>query len=277
MAAESHNFKRLVLGLQPRAPDHTMQLAIELAELLNLELLGVFLEDTSLHDLASIPFARELRPLGGGWHPIDIDRLSRDLDLAARTVEKTFTEAAKRLSTQWRFEVARGPMTTTIGAILQINDIVVISEPISAAEHATQQFSWLVQAAFRSAAAVLVVPSRIARVRGPVVAVATVPDDPSIAVGADIAMAAEEELVVVDLCEKTIDETRIKALAIAKELAVTHVVGGGRIAGADAASLAHVLHQLSERLVVMTRSASDGQAASIIAAERRVPVLVIEP
>ncbi len=126
----------------------------------------MFLEDTSLHDLASIPFARELRPLGGGWHPIDIDRLSRCLDLAAQTAEKTFAEAANRLSRQWRFEVAKGPMTTTIGAISQISDILVISEPISAAERATQQFSWLAQAAFRSAAAVLVVPSRIARVRG---------------------------------------------------------------------------------------------------------------
>ncbi len=87
-------------------------------------------------------------------------------------------------------------------------------------------------------------------------------------------MAAKEELVVVDTCENAIDETRIQALG--KELAVTHVVIGARITVANTAAFVGVLHQLSERLVVMTRSASDGQAASIIAAERRVPVLVIE-
>lgn len=274
---KSHNFKRVVLGLLPRAPDHTMQLAVELAQLLNLELLGLFLEDTSLHDLASIPFAREFRPLGGGWHPIDTSQLSRDLELAAQKAKRTLAEAAKYLPIEWRFEVARGPMTTTIGAISQINDIVVIGEPISAAERVTQQFSWLVQAAFRSAAAVLVVPSRIARVRGPVVTVATVPDDPSIAVGADIAMAADEALVIVDMCENAIEEMHIKALATAKGLTVTHVIAGSRTARAGAASLMQELHGLSERLIVMTRSASDGQAASIIAAERQIPILVIEP
>jgi hypothetical protein len=275
MPTELHSFKRLVLGLQPRAPDHTMQLAVELAQLLNLDLLGVFLEDTSLHDLANIPFARELRPLGGGWHPIDIRQLSHDLELAARSAEKMFAEAAKHLPTQWRFEIARGPMAATIAAVSQISDIVVIGEPVSAAERGTQQFSWLIQAAFRSAAAVMVVPSQIGRVRGPIVAVAAVPDDPSIAVAADVALAANEELVVVDVCENAIDEARIRALATAKGLAIKHIIAGRT--EANAASLAQALHPFHERLVVMTRGASDGQAASIIASERRVPVLVVEP
>ena len=79
MATEPHTFKRLVLGLQPREPDHTMRLAVDLAQMLKLELLGVFLEDTSLQNLASIPFALEFRPLGGGWHPIDIGHVSDDV------------------------------------------------------------------------------------------------------------------------------------------------------------------------------------------------------
>jgi hypothetical protein len=276
MVAKPHNFKRLVLGLLPRAPDHTMGLAVELAQLLNLDLLGMFLEDTSLHDLAGIPFAREFRPLGEGWHPIDTSRLSRDLEFAAQAAEKAFAEAAKRLATEWRFEVARGPMAAAIATVSQTSDIMVIGEPMSAAERASQQFSWLIDAAFRSAAAVLLVPSRIARIKGPVIAVATTPDDPSIDVAADIAMAADEELVVVDLGENAIDETRIKALAAAKGTAIKHIIGG-KIAAANASSLAHALHPLRERLVVMTRSASDGQAASIIAADRQVPVLVVEP
>jgi hypothetical protein len=89
-------------------------------------------------------------------------------------------------------------------------------------------------------------------------------------------MAADEELVVVDMCENAIDEAGIEALGTAKGLTIKHVIRGGGT-GADAASLAHALHPLRERLVVMVRSASDGHAASMIAAERGVPVLVVEP
>ena len=108
MPMEPHSFRRLVLGLQPSAPDRTMRLAVELADLLHLDLLGLFIEDTSLRDLAKIPFARELRPLGGGWHAIDLDRLSRDFELAARSIERMFTDAARHLTTRYQFELVRG-------------------------------------------------------------------------------------------------------------------------------------------------------------------------
>jgi len=272
MPTEPHRFRRLVLGLQPRAPDHAMRLAVELAELLNLELVGLFLEDTNLRSLASLPFAREFRPLGGGWHPIDTEHLSRELEAAARSAEEILAAAAKRLS--WRFEVARGPMAATIAAISQTSDIVVIAEPSSAAERVTQQFSWLIEAAFKSAASVMVVPRQIARVQGPIVALATTPDDPSIGMAANIALAANEELVVVDVCERPIDDAQIKALATGG-LTIKHTVAG-KAAGANATALAQVLRPLRERLVVIARSASDSESASVIAAERKAPVLVVE-
>src|SRR5674476_57962 len=105
MPREPHSFKRLVLGLQPGAHDRTMRLAVELADLLHLDLLGLFLEDTSLLDLAGIPFSRELRPLGGGWHTIDLERLLHDFELDARSIERKFMGAAKRLPTGYQFEV----------------------------------------------------------------------------------------------------------------------------------------------------------------------------
>ncbi|OIQ64996.1 hypothetical protein GALL_534490 [mine drainage metagenome] len=103
-----------------------MQLAVELADLLHLDLLGLFLEDTSLRDLASIPFSREFRSLGGGWHTIDLDQLSHDFELAARGIERKFVSAAKRLLTGYQFEVARGPMAKTFTTLSRIDDIVMI-------------------------------------------------------------------------------------------------------------------------------------------------------
>jgi hypothetical protein len=276
MASEPRGFTRLVLGLEPRAPGHALALAVELAELLRLELLGLFLEDTSLRDLAGIPFAREFRPLGESWHPLDLAELSRHMQLAARTAERLLAEAAKQLSTEWRFEVARGPLTGSIGAVSRAGDIVVIGEPTSAAARAGQQFSWLLDAAFRSAAAVLIVPSQIARFQGPVVAVAATPDDVSLAAAADIAAATNENLIVVDRCATAIAQARIAALALAAGRSAEHIRAAPGDTD-DAASLAHVLHSVRERLIVMTRRAADGHAVAAIAAARQVPVLVVEP
>jgi hypothetical protein len=255
MPSGPQRFKRIVLGLQqPRERDLAMRLAADLARLLNIELLGMFLEDTSLQNLAGMPFARELRPLGGGWHPLDLGDMSRTLEFASRSAERMFAETAGRLQVHCRFEIAREPAAAAFATLLQTSDIVVIGEPASAAERVTQQFTWLIQAAFHSAAAVLVVPGQVAQVSGPIVALATAPDDASIAVAANLVRAAGEELVVVQVGKTATDEEKMRALADAR----------------------HSGRPLQERLVVTARGASDGRAASLIAAERRVPVLVLE-
>jgi len=276
MPTAPHSFKRLVLGLQPSASGRSMRLAVELAELLDLDLLGLFLEDPSLRDFAGFPFARELRLLGGGWHPIDVEQLSQELELAARSTEMVFTEAVKHLSVRWQFEVKRGTIATTVASVSQTSDIVMIVEPASAGERATHAFSGLLQAALGSAAAVMIVPTHIARARGPIVAIASALDDPSVAVAATVAHAAGEELVMVDVGKNSIDDERVRTLAAARGLAIKHIVVGQGV-GSGPAALAWAIGPLHERLAVMTRGDIDGRAAAILAAERHIPVLVVEP
>ena len=275
MSSEPHSFKRLVLGLQPGAHDRTVRLAVELADLLHLDLLGLFLEDTSLLDLAGIPFSREFRPLGGGWHAINLEQVLHDFELAARSVERKFMGAAKRLPTGYQFEVARGSPAKTFASVSRRDDIVMIVEPQSLAERATQQFAWLLEAAFRSAAAVMLVPPHIARTKGPVVAIAASPDDPSVYAAAAIAIAAREELVVIEADGQDADDPRIRELATDTGLIIKRVAAA-RIGLADPAACALAFRQITERLIVMTRAAFAEGTASAIAAARRVPVLVIE-
>ena len=275
MPKEPHIFKRIVLGLQPGAHDRTMQLAVELADLLHLDLLGLFLEDISLRDLASIPFSREFRPLGGGWHAFDLDRLSHDIELAAGSIERKFMNAAKRLPTGCRFEVARGSIAQTFASVSRIDDIVMIAEPGSPAERATPQFSWLVEGAFRSAAAVMLVPPHIVRARGPVVAIATSSGDPSILAAAAIAVAAREDLVIIATDGLDADDPRIRRLADDTGLVIKCMVAPN-VRSADPA-FAQAFRQITERLIVVTRGALAEGAASAISAARRVPVLVVEP
>jgi hypothetical protein len=244
--------------------------------LLHLDLLGLFLEDPSLRDLASIPFAREFRPLGGGWQMIELDRLSHDLELAARSIERMFTRAAKHLATRYQFEVARGPTAKTIATISRTDDIIMIVEPISPAERATQQFSWLMEAAFRSAAAVMLVPPNIIRAKGPVVAIATSPDDSSIHIAAAIAIVAQEELVIIEADGHDAEDARIRTLAADAGLTIKRITNA-KIRLPDPATCAQAFRQVQERLIVMTRGAFQDAVASTIAAARRVPVLVVEP
>ena len=276
MAAASHSFKRVVLGLQPQTPDRMMRLAVELAGLLELDLLGLFLEETGLRDLASLPFAREFRPLGGGWHPIDLDRLSHDMEVAARTTERMFAAAAKCLAARSHFAIVRGSTAETIASISQTGDIIMIVEPVTAAERATEQFSWLIEAAFRSAGAVMLVPSRVARTRGPVVAIASAPDDPCVATAAAIATAAGEELVVIAAYESSSDDLPIRKLAAGAALTIKHIAEA-KIPPSDPSALSRALNELKERLVVMTRDVRKRDLALQMAAARHVPILVIEP
>ena len=276
MSREPHSFKRLVLGLQPGAHDRTMRLAVELADLLHLDLLGLFLEDTSLLDLAGIPFSREFRPLGGGWHTIDLDRLLHDFELAARSIERKFLDAARRLPTGCQFEIARGSPAKTFAAVSRHDDIVMIVEPQNPAEQATRQFAWLLEAAFESAAAVMLVPPHIARAKGAVVAIAASPGDPCIHTAAAIASAAKEELVIIEADGGDADDARVRKLAADTGLAIKHVAASRR-GLTDPAACALALGRIQERLIVMTRGAFADAAASAIGAARRVPVLVLEP
>ena len=274
MPTELHSFRRLVLGLQSSAPDPAMRLAVELAELLDLDLLGLFLEDASLRDLAGIPFAREFRLLGGGWHSLDLDRLVHDLEVTARGMERSFTQAARSLSKRSQFEVMRGPVAEAITSISNTGDIVMIVEPTSAAERVSGQFSWLVKAAFRSAAAVMLVPSRIIRFKGPIVAVAMAGDDPTIAAAAAIAVAAKEKLIVIGPSGRR-ENPRTAQLAAKTGLTIQYVTAGDL--SADSTACLKAMRHLQERLVVMARLPFDGATASAIVTARQVPVLVIEP
>ena len=134
---------------------------------------------------------------GTGAERIELERLTDELDLAVRSAERLFMDAAKDLTTRYQFVVIREAAAQAITSISRSGDIIVIAEPATPIGHATQQFSWLLNAAFQSAAAVMLVPARLARVTGPVVAIAIKPDDPSIRAAAAIAIAAKEDLVIV--------------------------------------------------------------------------------
>jgi hypothetical protein len=275
MAQEPRSFRRVVLGLQPSPPDRSLKFAVELADLLHVELLGLFLEDAGLRHLASIPFARELRPFGGGWQPLDLDRLSREMDLTARATERLFFNAAKRLPTRSQFEVVRGAANETIASISRTDDIFMIAEPRSSVDSTTRQFSSLIDAVLRSSASVMLVPPRPARGAGPVVAVAATPDDPSIDVAATIAVAAGEQVIIVEADGHDTAGSKVRGLGADTGVKIKHLVVNPR-ALTDPVAFAHALHDVQERLVVVSRGVMTDEMARSVVASRRLPMLIVE-
>ncbi len=275
MAMRPPQFKRLVLGMQPSTADRTLQLAVELADLLQLELLGLLLEEMDPQHLAGIPFARELRLPGGIWQPVDVDRLTHELEVASRSAKRRLAQAAERLSLPHEFEAVRGAAAETIAAIARAGDIVVVGEPASPADRATRQFSSLVEAAFHSSPATMFVPASLARTSGPIVAISTSEDDASIAAAAAIAMAAKEQLIIVAAGEDG-EEGALDKLATETGLSVKRIAAG-KTAKSASSALLHALHKLDERLIVVSREADGNERAMTIAAARRTAVLVVEP
>jgi hypothetical protein len=263
MTSAPLGFTRMVLGLHPGAPRRATALAVEFAELFDIELLGLFIEDLGLRHLSGMPFAREISSLGGGWRPIEPARATRELDLAAGEAERRFVEAARSLARR-QFEIVRARAGEALAATLRSGDIVAIGAPLAAAERAAEPFASLLEAAFGSSAAVMLAPARLARSAGPIVAIAAGPDDLSVEAATAIAGAAGEELVVVD----------VRAGAAEDWLAARRAAGP-RLAFADDA-LPQALQGLKERLAVVSRGAVGNRLALAIAATRGVPALSVD-
>ena len=206
MTTRPLGFRRLVLGLQPGAPDHAAELAVEFAQLLDAELLGLFLDDLGLRHLAAMPTARALSALGAGWRRLEPSQSLTDA--AAQSAERRFAAVSRGLARR-RFEIARGGAAQALTAISRSDDFVVIVPP-AAADRAAEPFASLLAAAFGSAAAVMLAPARVARAAGAVVAIAASPDDPSVETASAIAEAAGERLVVVELRALAGDALRVE-------------------------------------------------------------------
>ena len=249
-----------------------MRFGTELARLLELDLLGLFVKEERLLSLVGFPFVREFDPLGGGWRPLDFDRLSHDLDLAARSAERAFTQAAKTVPTTCRFEVVNGSMIDAIASTSRADDIVLLfGEAASTTRAETPAFMAVLDAALQSSAAVLLVPPRIARQSGAVVAVTSGPKDQSVEIASAIAAAAKEDLIVI---EASLTKKAHLAGDARRPIGIPHrriVASGDR----NAAAIALALCEIRERLVVMTRG--DDDIAPKIASMRQIPVLIVGP
>ncbi len=273
MTSPRIEFKRMVVGLpQSMANQSSIEAAADLAEFLHIELLATFVAESSLHGLAGLSAVRELRTLDQGWQAIDAVQIARDIDHATSIARRRFAKTVSSRSITTSFDVVTG--AEAMGALIRADDIVAIIEPSHPGESITRQFTSLLDAALETASGILVVPRRIAHAVGPIMALATGPDDASIRVALEIAGALKERLILV---------TRLGALLSAEILADAKRLGVQveRIAAnepvADARSLLLSSSRMKERLRVLTRSPLSDDVSRLFSMLHEVPLLVVQP
>jgi hypothetical protein len=274
----AHEFKRLLFGLHQRSADRAaIDLAAEFAALLHLDMLGLYLQEPHLARLAALPFVREFHLSVRTWNSIDVERFARESEASALIARQSFVDIAATRGVSCEFEVVSATAEQAIRSFSHASDIVVVAEPKGAADRVVGTFADFAASAIRSEGAVLVLPPRVARKHGAIVAIARAPDDAAIRVAESIAAAANERLVVLFS-----DQAQAGA-GVAGEAARRGP--GERIFVADSAfasvhGMTAMLDRLEERMIVVTRGALGAGEESMLmelGALRRVPVLIVEP
>ncbi len=271
-------FKRAVLGLNLHTlePD-VIDLAAGLAERLGLTLVGLLTLDNSLPELAAYPCVREFLPVAGEWRAINPDRLAKEQELAAQNAQRLFAKLVEALRVPSAFEIVSCAAAQTL-ASMNASDIVVVAEPRRASASITHSYSLFLEAAVRSPASVLIIPRSVQRRKGPIVVIATRPNDPAIDVANAIAATAQEELILVEAFEPPAFAGSGGA-PIERGMPTKRISGDGRLLS-DMRHLSARLGSCTESLIVMTRTdlavVSD-DPGMLLAKSRCVPVLVLEP
>lgn len=242
-------FERMVIGLPKGAVNRpSIRAAADLAEFLNIELIGAFIADANLRSLIGLP-GRELRIADLQWQPIDLTSVPGNLEYLIDFARNYFAESVDRRTVKTSFEVIED--THVIGSLIRQNDIVAVIEPAHPGERITQQFTALLDAAFKKSASILVIPRRILHSRGPIAAVAASGDDASISAAIEIANALNERLLVATQPGISLS-AEIFASASRRGVEVEQIVADVRVA--DAQARTHLLSRLKGRLHVISRS-----------------------
>lgn len=270
-------YRRVLLDLRHATSDRGgIRAAAELARLLDLDLTGVFIEDTALLGLSEYSFARELRLPGHEWHPLDPQRLAEELRGAAATAQRLLDEHCAALGIPSLFERVRGDPVHALTQLVQATDILVETVSVTAAERLARAGSRGTPPAKRSAATLLV-PPRVQRHRGPVAVVVTCATDPGLLTAAAIAAAAAERLLLL-LVPQGDAVLATAAIAAARHAGLSpDRIQTRRLRAVTPEAVLRALDNTEERLLVLTRDddmlADPGPQR--LAVTRQVPVLVV--
>ena len=117
---ESRAFSRILVALDSsRASLTALESAALLAEAMQYELVGLFVEDPDLMTLASLPFSREVRR-SGIIQNLDPEALRKDVARHAAAARYAMQQVAVRRHIRWSFRSIQGDVRTEVSAAADI-------------------------------------------------------------------------------------------------------------------------------------------------------------
>lgn len=276
--AAEEGYRRLLIDLAQLSPDpQCLGVAAELAGMLQLDLVGLFVEDEAVVGLANLPFARELRLPAHEWSPLEPERLSADFHETAERVRRVLEAQGARLGVANSFEVLRGDAAACVAGMCDTSDILVLGMPAGAAARTIGAFARIWRLARRAATPVLLLPRRIARRSGPVAAIPARGEGQAVGMAARIARAAGEDLVL--LLTPDMAEDRRGAAAPREDWGMApERLKAQLLHGASPEAVGAALERWGERLLITDKGAwrepGDDAALLRLADRRQVPILL---
>jgi hypothetical protein len=272
MAGIQRLFGRMVLALPHSPLDYpAVEAATELAEGLGVQCLGAFVLEPAISSLSARSGAQEFRSTVTGWEPVAHERLVQDIEDVVETARRSFVAAARRGgAADAVFQLLHGGAGEILAALIRRDDIVVMIEPRHPADRITHQFRNVAAAALAASSSVMLVPSRVLRKQGPVVAVATRPDDRAIDVAANVAGCMGEPLLIVNATGAPIARR-----AVPGERQPRIIASPSQSLPIERRVLAD-LENTGERLIVVRRTGLEQSGLRVVADRRGVPVLMLD-
>jgi nucleotide-binding universal stress UspA family protein len=123
------DYRRILVALDAsRESQAALEAAAKLAARLEAELLGLFVEDVDLLNLAALPFSREVPLLSRTSCILEPEQIERDLKSRAAMARRALAEAAAAFHIGWSFRIARGRVETELLAAAKDADLVALGK-----------------------------------------------------------------------------------------------------------------------------------------------------
>ena len=128
-ARNSTRVERIVVAVDASSHSRAaLEAAAELAASLEVELVGIFVEDVNLMRLAELPIAVEIETPTGQVPRIDPGRLRRQIAWRARQARRMMAEMARQRDIPWRFYIRSGHIHEELLAASNSNDLVILGK-----------------------------------------------------------------------------------------------------------------------------------------------------
>ncbi|MEQ8967309.1 MAG: hypothetical protein RID91_15960, partial [Azospirillaceae bacterium] len=109
--------RRLVVGLDPGSGGvEALELAVAVAQGLEAEIEGLYVEDVDLIALGGFTFLRHTSLATGRTTPLDPARLAVEVEVMGRELRRTLAEIAGRRALAWSFRTVRERRAAALAA-----------------------------------------------------------------------------------------------------------------------------------------------------------------